>query len=238
MTPISQSHIDPARIDANWRAISAELDAPRPARIERVLRTLRVPARVVRMIVATPALRRSWYLSILAVVLVGLGGANPDSRDSLFALLVLAPMLPVLGVGMAYGAAADPSHEIQLATPTHGLRLVAIRSTTVLVVSIAIVLPLAALNDAARPMAAAWLLPALAVTAASLAVMTFLPPRQATAAVAATWFSAVVIANIAASNPLAAFAAIGQLLSIAIAAVATLVIVARRGTFDHLEYAA
>jgi hypothetical protein len=146
--------IDTARIDANWRAISAELDAPRPARIERLLRAVRVPSHVVRIIVATPALRRSWYLSVIAVVLVGLGGADPASRDSLFALLVLAPMLPVLGVALAYGSAADPSHEIQLATPTHGLRLVAIRSVTVLVVSIAIVAPLAALSEAARPMAA------------------------------------------------------------------------------------
>ena len=229
--------IDPARIDANWRAITAELDAPQPARIERLLRTLRIPSHLVRMIVATPALRRSWYLSIIAVVLVGLGAADPARRDTLFALLVLAPMLPVLGVGLAYGSAADPSHEIQLATPTHGLRLVGIRSITVLVVSIAIVGPLSALNEAARPMAAAWLLPALAVTTASLAVMTFLAPRQATAATAIAWFAAVLIARVAADDPLAAFTAIGQLAAIAIAAVAIVIVFARRASFEQLEYA-
>ena len=230
--------IDQARIDANWRAITAELDAPVPARIERLLRAARVPAHVVRMIVATPALRRSWYLSVIAVVLVGLGGADPASRDSLFALLVLAPMLPVLGVALAYGSAADPSHEIQLATPTHGLRLVAIRSVTVLVVSIAIVAPLAALSEAARPMAAAWLLPALAVTAASLAVMTFLPPRRATAAVAVGWFGATLITRVAADDPLAAFTAIGQLVAIVVAIAAVAIVIVRRGSFENLEYAA
>jgi hypothetical protein len=230
--------IDPARIDANWRAITAELDAPRPARIERLMRAVRVPAHVVRMIVATPALRRSWYLSVLAVVLVGLGGADPERRDSLFALLVLAPMLPVLGVALAYGSAADPSHEIQLATPTHGLRLVAIRSVTVLVVSIAIVAPLAGLSEAARPMAAAWLLPALAVTGASLAVMTFLPPRRATAAVAVGWFAATVVARVAADDPLAAFTAIGQLVAIGVTIAAVAIVIVRRSSFENLEYAA
>jgi hypothetical protein len=190
------------------------------------------------MIVATPALRRSWYLSVLAVVLVGLGGADPESRDSLFALLVLAPMLPVLGVALAYGSAADPSHEIQLATPTHGLRLVAIRSVTVLVVSIAIVAPMAALSEAARPMAAAWLLPALAVTGASLAVMTFLPPRRATAAGAVGWFAATVIARVAADDPLAAFTTIGQLVAIGVTIAAVAIVIVRRSSFENLEYAA
>lgn len=234
---MTNANIDQARLDANWRSITAELDAPRPSVIERLLRAVRVPTHVVRMIVATPALRRSWYLSIVAVVLVGLGAADPAQRDTLFALLVLAPMLPVLGVALAYGSAADPSHEIQLATPTHGLRLVAIRSVTVLVVSIAIVGPLSMLNEAARPMAAAWLLPALAVTAASLALMTFLPPRQATAAVAVAWFAVVLIARVAADDPLAAFTAVGQLVAIVVTVGAVSVVIVRRSRFEQLDLA-
>lgn len=234
---MTTANIDQARLAANWRAITAELDAPRPARIERVLRSLRMPPPIVRVIVATPALRRSWYLSILAVVLVGLGGAEPDRPDSLFALLVLAPMLPVLGVAMAYGSAADPSHEIQLATPMRGLRLIAIRAVTVLIVSIVVVGPLSVLSPAARPMAAAWLLPALAVTAASLAMMTVRPPRQATVLVAVTWFAGVLIAQVAADDPLAAFRVGGQLVALAVAVAAGIVIVMRRDSYEHLEVA-
>jgi len=234
---IDPASIDPARIDANWRAITVELDAPRPTRLERALRLVRIPVPVVRMVAATPALRRSWYLSILAVVLIGLGVADPTDEGSLFALLVMAPLLPVLGVAMAYGTAADPSHEIQLATPTHGLRLVAIRAATVSTVSAVIIVALSLFNEAARPMAAAWLLPSLAVTTASLALMTARPPRQATSIAALGWFVAVLVARVVADDPLAAFRVGGQLFAVVVAAVAIVVIVARRDRFERLEVA-
>lgn len=230
--------IDAGRIEANWRAIRYELDAPRPTRLERLLRVARIPSSVVRMVAATPALRRSWYLSVVAVIVAGLGVADPADEGSLFALLVLAPLLPVLGVAMAYGSAADPSHEIQLATPTHGLRLLATRAATVLAVSIVPVGTLAMLNGAARPFAAAWLLPALAVTSSSLAAMTVRPPRQATAAVAVAWFVAVLVARSAAADPLAAFRTVGQLVALAVALVAAAVTVARRERFELLEVTA
>lgn len=229
--------VDPARLDANWRAITIELDAPHPSRVERALRTCRVPATVVRMIAATPALRRSWYLSILAVVLIGLGAADPADRGSLFALLVMAPMLPVLGVAMAYGTSADPSHEMQLATPTHGLRLVLVRTATVIVVSVAAVLLAAVLSPAARPMAAAWLLPALAVTAASLAMMTVRPPRQATSVVAVAWFVTVLVARNVADDPLAAFRTGGQIAAAVVIVAALVVTIGRRAGFERIEVA-
>ena len=189
------------------------------------------------MVAATPALRRSWYLSIVAVVMIGLGVADPTDDGSLFALLVMAPLLPVLGVAMAYGSAADPSHEIQVATPTHGLRLVAIRAATVLSVSIVIVVLLSLLSEAARPVAAAWLLPAFAVTAASLAMMTVRPPRQATSMVALGWFGAVVIARVAADDPLAAFRAGGQVAAVAVTIGAAVITYVRRDRFEQLEVA-
>ena len=234
---IDPVHVDPNRIDANWRAIQIELDAPRPSRLERVLRFVRVPVPAVRMVAATPALRRSWYLSIVAVVLVGLSIADPTDDASLLALLITAPLLPVLGVALAYGTAADPSHEIQLATPTHGLRLVATRAVVVLVVSMAIVVALSLLSEATRPQAAAWLLPAVAVTSASLALMTIRPPRQATMIVALAWFAVVVIARAAATNPLAAFEPAGQVVAVLVAVAGAVVTYVRRDRFERLELA-
>jgi hypothetical protein len=230
--------VGPARLEANWRAILAELDAPRPALTERILRRVGMPARVTRLVVATPALRRAWYLSVVVVVIVGLGAANPDEpRQSLFTLLLLAPLLPVLGVAMAYGPSADPAHELQVATPGGGLRLLIVRTIAVLVVSIVVVTALACTSEVVRPMAAAWLLPALAVTAATLATMTVLPPRRAGAAVGGAWLAAVVMASVATSDPLAAFGPVGQVVA-AIATVAFVVVTAaRRGRFDHLVVA-
>lgn len=235
---IDPVYVDPNRIDANWRAIRIELDAPRPTRLERLLRLVRLPVPAVRMVAATPALRRSWYLSIVAVVLVGLSIADPTDDASLLALLIMAPLLPVLGVALAYGSAADPSHEIQLATPTHGLRLVATRAAVVLVVSMAIVVVLSLLSEAARPQAAVWLLPAVAVTTASLAAMTVRPPRQATMIVALAWLVIVLVVRAAATNPLAAFAPAGQVVAVAVAAAAAIVTYVRRDRFERLELAA
>ena len=161
--------------------------------------------------------------------------ADPSADGSLFALLVMAPLLPVLGVAMAYGTAADPSHEIQVATPAHGLRLVTIRAATVLSVSIVVIVSLSLLNQAARPVAAAWLLPALAVTTASLAVMTVRPPRQATSFVALGWFAAVLVARIVADDPLAAFRVGGQVAAVAVAAAAAVMTYLRRDRFERLE---
>jgi len=229
---------DHARLDANWRAIAAELDAPRPSIPERALGRLHVPGHVTRLVLATPALRRAWYLSIAIAVIVGLGSARPDDVGSLFTLLVLAPALPVLGVALAYGPAADPMYEVQLATPLRGIQLVAIRALTVLVVTVVFVGGPALIARDTRSMAIAWLLPALALTASSLALMTWLPPRRAASSVAVAWFAVVSIAEAAAAGQLAAFGVIGQVLALVIAVVAAGVTVVRRSSFDRMGYVA
>lgn len=227
--------VDQARLDANWRAITAELDAPRPGIVERLLRLAGLPGHVSRLVVATPALRRAWYLSIAIAVVVGIGSAQPDDRGSLFALLILAPALPVLGVALAYGPSADPLHEVQLATPMRGIRLVAVRAVTVLTVSAVAVGGPAMLAPAARSAAFLWLLPALALTSGALALMTWLPPRRAAAVMASVWFAAVVIARVAASADLAAFGRIGQSTALAVAVAGGVVAYTRRSSFDRMD---
>ncbi len=227
--------VDQARLDANWRAISAELDAPRLSRPERALRRLQVPGHVTRVVLATPALRRAWYLSIVIAVIVGVGAAQPGDRASLFTLLVLAPVLPVLGVALAYGPSADPLYEAQLATPMRGVRLVAIRAVTVLAVAVVAVGVPALVSPAARSSAFAWLLPALALTSASLALMTWMSPRRSASVVAGAWFTIVIVAEAAASAPLPTFGLAGQLAALAVALVAGTLTYVRRGSFDRMD---
>lgn len=234
--PIEPGPIDPARLDANWRSISYELDAPRASRLERLLRFARVPARATRLVVATPALRRAWYIALAVVVFIGFASINPDEpRQSLFVLLVLAPLVPVLGVAMAYGRSADPAYEVQLATPMRGLPLIAIRAATVLGVSILVIVPLSLLNVVARPMAAAWLLPAFAVTTGSLAAMTFLSPRRATTVVGGAWVVVALVGRGASDDWLGAFAPIGQACALAATLLFCVLATVRRTSFDRLE---
>lgn len=230
--------IDARRLDANWRAITTELAVPRAARAERVLCRLGLPRRHARVVLATPALRRAWYLAIVIAAVVGLGATDPDQpTQSVFTLLVLAPLLPVLGVALAYGPGSDPMYEVQLATPMSGLRLVAVRAATVLVVSIVVIVGVSLVSEVARPMAAVWLLPALMLTVASLAAMTYVPPRRATTLVAVVWVGLVVGARLATEDELAAFAPAGQLACLALAVGLGAVAVTRRERFDRLQVA-
>ena len=228
--------VDQARIEANWRAITIELDAPLPGRLERLLRAAGLPARVTRLVVATPALRRAWYLATGLAILIGLSatdGAKP--REDLFVLLLIAPLIPVLGVGLAYGPEADPAHETALATPIRGLRLLLTRAGAVLGFSTFWLLIAAVLAPGRQPMAFAWLLPSLGLTLATLALMTAFRPRRAAAVTATVWALGVAWVRAGATDPLAAFGPPGQILMVVLAVVSAVVVVARRHRFDLLE---
>jgi len=228
--------VDQARIDANWRAITIELDAPTPGRLERLLRAAGLPGRVTRLVVATPALRRAWYLATGLAILIGLGATDAARpRENLFVLLVMAPLVPVLGVGLAYGAEADPAHEVTLATPMRGLRLLLTRAAAVLGFSTFWLLIAAILAPGRQPMAFAWLLPSLGLTLATLALMTTFRPRRAAAVTAVLWVLGVTWVRAGAADPLAAFGPAGQVLMVLVAALSAVVVVARRHRFDLLE---
>ncbi len=228
--------IDQARIDRNWRAVVIELDAPRPGRVERLLRFFGLPAHVTRLMVATPALRRAWYLATGLAIFVGLVITDPARpRDGLLGLLLLAPLIPVLGVSMAYGVEADPAHEMGIATPLRGLRLILTRAAVVLAFSSFWVGVAALLTPEVSPMTFAWMLPSVGLTSATVALMTFIRPRVAASGVALTWLLGVLVARNAADDQLAAFTAAGQSVMVMLTAVALLVAMVRRDRFDLLE---
>lgn len=229
-------NVDPARIDRNWRAIQFELDAPRPGRLERALRFLRLPASLTRLVVATPALRRAWFVAIGLAMVVAAGPFDgTNTRENLFGLLLLAPLVPVLGVSFAYGVEADPAHEISVATPMRGLRLLLTRSAVVLAVSTGLLSLVALLAPGTPALAFAWLLPSLGLTTATVALMSFVAPRPAALAVTVLWVLGVLIARGAANDLLAAFTAAGQGVMIALTGTSMVVIWFRRDRFDRLE---
>lgn len=112
-----------------------------------------------------------------------------------------------------------------------------VRAATVLVVSCVVALVLAVLVPAVRPVAAWFLLPALAVTSVCLAGMTVLSPRRSATVVGASWVVIAVVVRNAATDPLAAFGAVGQLASLAAAVAGVVVIATRRRSFDRLLWA-
>lgn len=222
------------RIDANWRAITFELDAPAPSRLERVLRKVGFSSGTARLVAATPALRRSWAAALAAVVLIGLGASN-DDPDNIVAMLLLAPLIPVLGVALAYGPAVDPAHEIGLATPMRGLRLLLIRAATVVSVAIAVLAGSVLLSAASNGLAFVWLLPALALTSVALGLMTITTPRRAVAAVSVSWALVAFVVQAATQDAMALFGPAMQVASLVAAGVAGLVVVRRHEAFDRVS---
>lgn len=91
-----------------------------------------------------PALRGPWLLSVLLVTAAAVAlaygarggtgaGAGLPARPL---LLLIAPVLPLAGVGLSYGRHADPVYELAASTPSGGLRLLLIRTAAVLGVSV------------------------------------------------------------------------------------------------------
>ncbi|MER6402597.1 zf-HC2 domain-containing protein [Streptomyces viridosporus] len=141
-----------------------------------------------------PAVRGAWLPAVLLVavgaVALAHGGGIANARPW---LLALAPVVPVAGVALSYGPHADPMHEITAATPSAGLRLVLTRTAAVLAVSLPLLtLAGALLPSADAPNAAAWLLPGLALTLASLALAGYVGLRTATAVAGGGWLCAVL----------------------------------------------
>lgn len=226
--------LDTDRVGQNWLAVAAELDAPRRSVVERALVRVGVSPDTVRLMGATPALRRSWFLAIFLVLLFGVAAASPDRRDAtLMWLLALAPLLPVLGVALAYGPGVDPSHEITVAAPMSGFRLVLVRTMTVVVTSLvlggAVSVLMLPRHDA---MVAAWLLPALALSLVCLALMTVVESRVAAALVSGAWLVLVVAISANATDELALFRSAGQVVFAVVAALGTAAVFLRRRSFD------
>lgn len=227
--------IDEERLARNWRAITIELDAPRPSRTERALRALRIPADVTRLAVATPALRRSWFVAVVVLVLIGLVAADDtDPRASAFLLLLLAPIAPVVGVALAYGTPGDPGHEVHLAAPTSGLRLLLIRTVVVLAAVLPLVVLPALFSPVTRPWAVAWVLPALAVTSFALALMTITTPNRAAASATVAWIVVATVSRNASNDELAAFLPAAQVVAVVATLGFGLVALVRRDAFERL----
>lgn len=192
-----------------------------------------------------PRLPRAWGIALLLVVLgtpalaygADFAGARP-------LLLLVAPLLPLAGVGLSYGRYADPLHELVASTPSGGLRLLLVRTAAVLLVSLPLLTAAGAVlpPGAGGPGAAAWLLPGLALTSAALAIGSYTGCRNAAAGLGLLWLT-VSAAPLVAARPqavtdhLALFMG-GREAQGAWAAAALLcagLLAVRRSSFEHLE---
>jgi len=223
--------VDGDLLDLVWTAIRETVEAPKPSVVERLLGRFGVSAESGRLLVAVPAMRGAWLIGATAALLFAGGAALFASGFGLALFLLVAPLVPVMGVAAAYGGDADPSHELVVTTPYSAGRLLLLRTAAVLATS----LPVAALVGLALPgpawLAVAWLIPGLAFVSLSLAAAPFVGATYSSGAVAATW-SVIAIAVSKIGDPMDLAGPAVQVGSLVLCAAAVTTILTHFRLFD------
>jgi hypothetical protein len=188
------AHVEILPLDLVWNRIQEQVQAPDPSLLERVLNRLGVPEPEALLVAVAPSLRASWLLGLaLTLSFVGGGVVYGGTRGLVFFLLV-APLVPVAGVAVAYGPDVDPAYEVGVAAPYSSPRLLLLRTGAVLATSLPLVLVAGLLVPAMSWTAVTWLLPALALTAVLLAVSTWVRPAAAAVGLGLLWACVVLTA--------------------------------------------
>ncbi|MFD4637824.1 zf-HC2 domain-containing protein [Lentzea sp. NPDC058436] len=178
---------------------------------------------------AGPWLAMILLVTAAAVALDRVGFAVGD-RVSL--VLLVAPVLPVLGVAASWGRALDPAFEVTAATPRAGLPLVFRRTAAVLAVTVPGLAAAGLLSDVGF---VRWLLPCLAFTVGTLALGTLIGVTRAAVVLIAAWAVVIVAPTIAFSRTSAALTAEAAPVWAVLLALSLAVLAARRMTFTRLE---
>ncbi|MEU6709500.1 zf-HC2 domain-containing protein [Streptomyces wuyuanensis] len=179
----------------------------------------------------TPAMA-PWLAMVVSVTLIALLldllGTGPGEVSL---VLLLAPVLPVLGVAASWSRGLDPAYELTASVPRAGLDLVLRRTASVL----AVVVPaLLGAGWASGVTAAQWLLPCLAFTSTTLALGGFLGVTRAAVVLAAVWAAVVLAPSLAAGRTALALQTGGLPVWGLILALGTAVVIARRGAYSVL----
>ena len=227
----SHAPVDP--LQAVWEKIQAQIQAPEPSPTERLLLRLGVPAETGRILAAVPALRGAWLLGTVACLAFAALASVYDGALGSLLFLVVAPLVPVAGTAGAYGRDADPSHELSVVTPYSGTRLVLLRTAGVLATTMPVAAVAGLLLPAPAWLAVAWLGPAVAGVAVSLALAPLLGARVAAVLVATCWF-VMVLSLREQPGPIVLVDARTQLLYVAVTAAAFVVLLTRSAAFDRL----
>ena len=170
------------RRDLRWEAIAAEID--RPTRWYR-------SSAWVRLALGTPLLAMAGLGLAIASLAIPLLIGLVDSRAAVTGYLASAPIAPILGVLIAYRAAADPAGQLALASPMHTFNVVVMRTTVLLAVVLPAGLLTAALMPARATLLLGWFLPTVAGCAIVLAAGTRFDPLWLACTLAAGWATLV-----------------------------------------------
>jgi hypothetical protein len=212
-----------------WAGLEPRLGAPVARRRYRSVRlsSWLTPAMV-------PWLGMVVSVALLALLLDLVGGGYGFGSGRVSLVLLLAPVLPVLGVAASWSQGLDPAYELTASVPRAGLQLVLRRTASVLAVVVPALLVGGWATGVPGVTAAQWLLPCLAFTSTTLALGGVVGVTRAAVAVVVVWAGVVVAPTVVASRATFALqtgglAVWGLVLTLGIG-----VVIARRGAYSVL----
>ncbi|MFE7098525.1 zf-HC2 domain-containing protein [Streptomyces erythrochromogenes] len=223
-------------VDTVWSGLEAELSAApavpqarrrwagRPARLSRQLSRWLTPTMV-------PWLAMMTTVTLLALVLDLAGPGTGTAAGEVSLVLLLAPVLPVLGVAASWSRGLDPAYELTASAPRAGLPLVLRRTAAVLAVLVPV---LFVAGWATGVMLAQWLLPCLAFTSATLALGGVVGVTRAAATLVAVWAAVIAAPTLVAGRAAVALQSAGLPAWGLALALGTAVVIARRGAYSVL----
>lgn len=213
-----------ALVDSVWSGLESQLAAT-----AMMPRRRRWSARLSRWLTPTmvPWLAMVVSVTLLALLLDLIGTGSGEVS----LVLLLAPVLPVLGVAASWSRGLDPAYELTASAPRAGLYLVLRRTASVLAVLVPVLLVGGWVSGV---MVAQWLLPCLAFTATTLALGGVVGVTRAAAWLAVVWGAVVLAPSLAAGRTTfalqtGALPVWGLLLALGIG-----VVFARRGAYSVL----
>jgi hypothetical protein len=211
-----------ALLDTAWAGITARTAGTRPAPRRSRLRALTRPV---------PAMA-PWMLSaVLVAVVAAVVGRMAGQPDGDAVLLVLAPVVPVLGVAVAWSRAFDPMHELTVAAPRGGLALLLWRTLLGLVLTVPL-LTVASVLVGTVPLL--WLGPGLVCALLALAGGSVVGVERATAGVGIGWVLVVGAPWVSTHELPVLPAAVAIPVGVGLGAVAAVVLVLRADAFGRL----
>jgi hypothetical protein len=166
---------------------------------------------------------------VLCALVTGLAPARlPGGPEAFF--LILAPLVPVLAVVATYDA-TDPFREVTEASPFSKLRLALLRTSAALTAAIPLTVAVALTVPNLTGYFATWLLPGLALTVATLILMTWLTAWVACGVTSVGWIAAASAAT--GNGTIDAVATTAGQAGFAVAVLALVALFVRTGTTQH-----
>ncbi|NPD03783.1 zf-HC2 domain-containing protein [Nocardioides sp. zg-1308] len=184
--------VDPQLLARGWAGVRATVESPPLPLPVRLARRCGVPEPTAVLLAAATSLRTAWLVAAFLALSFATLATVVSGGMMLAPFLLVAPLVPAIGVAAAYGPQNDPLESLVVTAPYGRTRLILVRTLAVLVSVLPVTAALGLLLPGPAWLAAAWLGPALALVPVLLALSSFVGPRAGVAVVVLAWSALVV----------------------------------------------